>query len=79
MPDPDGDAEQAVREAAYFIWEREGRPEGRAPDHWMRAVIERAREERRRDDEPEEEEEKVLAGRPDANMPALWTKDVRGG
>ena len=56
MPDPDGDAEQAVREAAYFIWEREGRPEGRAPDHWRRAVIERAREERRRDDEPEEEE-----------------------
>jgi Protein of unknown function (DUF2934) len=78
MADPDGDAEQAVREAAYFIWEREGRPEGRAPDHWRRAVIERAREERRRDDEPDEEE-KVLAGRRDANMPALLTKDVRGG
>lgn len=26
-----------------------------------------------------EEEEKVLAGRPDANMPALLTKDVLGG
>ena len=79
MADPDRCAEQAVREAAYFIWEREGRPEGRAPDHWRRAVIERAREERRRDDEPEEEEEKVLDGRPDANIPALLSKDVRGG
>ena len=78
MPDPDRNAEQAVRETAYFIWEREGRPEGRAPDHWRRAVIERAREERRRDDEAKEEE-KVLAGRPDANMPALLTQDVRGG
>ncbi len=26
-----------------------------------------------------EEEEKVLAGRPDANIPALLTKDVLGG
>jgi DUF2934 family protein len=78
MPDPDRNAEQAVCEAAYFIWEREGCPEGRAPDHWRRAAIERAREEHCRDDEPEEEE-KVLAGRPDANMPALLTKDVRGG
>ena len=79
MPDPDRNAEQAVREAAYFIWEREGRPDGRALDHWRRAAIEMACEERRRYDEPEEEEEKVLVGRPDANMPALLTKDVQGG
>ena len=79
MPDPDPNAEQAVREAAYFIWQREGRPDGQAQVHWKRAVIERSREERRRDDEPMEEEEKVLAGRLDANMPALLTKDVRGG
>jgi len=26
-----------------------------------------------------DEEEKVLAGRPDANMPALLTQDVPGG
>ena len=32
-----------------------------------------------RPDEPLEEEEKVLAGKPDANMPALLTKDVLGG
>jgi hypothetical protein len=30
-------------------------------------------------DEPMDEEEKVLANRPDANMPALLTKDVPGG
>ena len=78
MPNPDRNAEQAVREAAYFIWEREGRPEGQAQDHWRRAVIQRSREECHRDDELEEEE-KVLARRPDANMPALLTKDVRGG
>ena len=78
MPNPDRNAEQAVREAAYFIWEREGRPEGQAQDHWRRAVIQRSREECHRDDEPEEEE-KVLARRPDANVPALLTKDVRGG
>ena len=26
-----------------------------------------------------EDEEKVLAGRPDANIPAMLTKDVKGG
>jgi hypothetical protein len=30
-------------------------------------------------DEPMEDEEKILAGRPDVNMPALLTKDVHGG
>ena len=30
-------------------------------------------------DEPMDEEEKVLAGRPDANVPALLTQDVLGG
>ena len=77
MSDRDRNVERAVREAAYFIWEHEGRPEGQAQDHWKRAVIERSRE--RCDDEPMEEEEKVMAGRPDANMPALLTKDVPGG
>jgi hypothetical protein len=32
-----------------------------------------------RPDQVVEEEEKVLAGRLDANMPALLTKDVLGG
>jgi hypothetical protein len=30
-------------------------------------------------DEPMDEEEKVIAGRPDAIMPALFTQDVLGG
>jgi hypothetical protein len=73
MPDPDRNTEHAVREAAYFIWEREGRPEGRAQDHWVEALIATSR------NDPMEDEEKILAGRPDANMPALLTKDVPGG
>jgi len=26
-----------IRRMAYALWEREGRPEGRALDHWQRA------------------------------------------
>ena len=40
MPELDAYAEQVIRETAYFIWEREGRPEGYAQDHWERATIE---------------------------------------
>jgi hypothetical protein len=79
MPDPDRTAEGVICEAAYFIWEREGRPAGRALDHWVHAIIETRGDERRRDDEPLEDEEKVLAGHPGANMTALLTKDVPGG
>jgi hypothetical protein len=61
------------------IWESEGRPEGRADDHWQFAFIENSSGERVRDDEHMDDEEKILAGRPDANIPALLTKDVRGG
>lgn len=28
---------ERTREGAYFLWEDEGRPEGRAQDHWLRA------------------------------------------
>ena len=77
MPEINHNDEQTVRDRAYLIWEREGRPEGRAHDHWYRAI----REEFHREpgsDEPMSEEEKVLAGRIDANMPALLTKDCTG-
>ena len=67
-------SDEDVREAAYFIWEREGRPEGRALDHWARALT----EVRGTDDKPLGEEEKIMANLP-ANLPALLTKDVRGG
>lgn len=29
--------EQKVRELAYAIWEKEGRPEGKALEHWLKA------------------------------------------
>ena len=79
MAENDRDSEQAIRERAYLIWEREGRPEGRADDHWRHATVEGSGDASPRDDEPMEDEEKILAGRPDANIPALLTKDVQGG
>jgi hypothetical protein len=27
--------EREIRDAAYYLWEEEGRPEGRALDHWL--------------------------------------------
>ncbi|MFC7538210.1 DUF2934 domain-containing protein [Siccirubricoccus deserti] len=35
--------EHHLRERAYFLWEREGRPEGRAHEFWCRARQEEAR------------------------------------
>jgi len=29
----------AIREQAYFLWEQEGRPEGRETEYWMRAKL----------------------------------------
>jgi hypothetical protein len=75
MPELDANQEQAVRETAYFLWEREGCPEGRALDHWHRAITEQWG----REGETMEDEEKVLAGRTDADIPAMLTKDVKGG
>ena len=79
MPGSARNEEHAIRERAYLIWEREGRPEGRAEEHWQSALTEVSDNDRDRDDEFMEDEEKVLAGRIDANIPALLTKDVRGG
>ena len=70
----DQDGEQAIRKRAYLIWKREGCPNGRALDHWVQACAEVRERQEHMDDE-----EKVLAGRLDANMPALLTKDVQGG
>ena len=60
-----------------YIWERDGRPEGQAEAHWLSAAREQSGNEPA--DEFMDDEEKILAGRPDANMPALLTKDVHGG
>jgi Protein of unknown function (DUF2934) len=78
MPDPDRAAEQAIRETAYFIWDREGRPDGRAESHWQHAAADCASP-RVPHDEFLDDEEKILAGQPDVNMTALLTKDVFGG
>jgi hypothetical protein len=32
--------ENTIREYAYHLWEKEGRPEGRALDHWIAAKSE---------------------------------------
>ena len=32
--------ESEIRERSYQIWQNEGRPEGRAWDHWLRAEAE---------------------------------------
>ena len=36
---PMNDREQQVRERAYYMWEAEGRPHGRAEIHWIMAEI----------------------------------------
>ena len=68
--------EKLVRERAYFIWEREGRPNGRAHEHWHRAVAEQVRPDW--DDDLTFDLEAIVEGRP-ADYPAVLTKDTRGG
>jgi hypothetical protein len=34
------DTESIVRERAYMLWERSGRPHGRDKDHWFQALKE---------------------------------------
>jgi len=33
-------SDEAIRLRSYYIWEREGRPEGCDADHWLRALSE---------------------------------------
>jgi hypothetical protein len=57
-----------------------GAPKDALRDHWERAIIEiSGGDTRRRHDEFLQDEEKIMAGRPDVNMPALLTKDLPGG
>lgn len=30
--------EAAIREQAYYLWEQDGRPDGRAAEYWLKAV-----------------------------------------
>jgi len=52
--------EQRVRERAYAIWERAGRPEGQAVDHWDQAEAQIAAEEKGLEQEVELEAEGVV-------------------
>lgn len=38
------DVDRRIRERAYRLWIEEGRPDGRAEDHWQRAAAQIARE-----------------------------------
>jgi hypothetical protein len=40
---PAGDEKDQIRERAYELWEREGRPHGRHLDHWVQAEREKAK------------------------------------
>ncbi|HET6618363.1 MAG TPA: DUF2934 domain-containing protein [Dongiaceae bacterium] len=39
------DRDERIRQRAHNIWEQEGRPDGRAKDHWDRAAQDLDREE----------------------------------
>ncbi len=43
-PWSDPDFELAVRETAYFLWEQDGKPQGREQDYWFRALERQLRE-----------------------------------
>lgn len=43
MPSLEG-FDVAVRDTAYFLWEQDGRPEGRADEYWYRALEQHFRE-----------------------------------
>lgn len=40
------DRHSEIERRAYFIWNQEGRPDGMALEHWLRAEAEVAREDR---------------------------------
>jgi len=50
------DQRQMIRELAYQMWEIEGRPEGRALEHWVRAehkVLSNGADEHRKSEHPQ--------------------------
>ena len=52
--------EQRVQERAYEIWERTGRPEGKAVEDWLQAEAEIVAEEKGLEQEVELEAEGVV-------------------
>ena len=37
---PSSPSEEEIRVRSYLIWEREGQPEGKSQEHWLRAKAE---------------------------------------
>ena len=37
-------SDSVIREQAYFLWEQDGKPEGRENDYWFRALERQLRE-----------------------------------
>jgi hypothetical protein len=73
---PKPDRDKTVRERAYYIWEGEGRPDGRDREHWLRAVAYAAPVEH--DADFLADQEAIVDGLP-ADLPAVLTKDAHGG
>ena len=42
-----GNSDEAIKERAYHIWMREGRPHGRDFEHWVQAQVELEAEQRK--------------------------------
>ncbi len=40
MPEADEMLEDRIRDCAYFLWEKDGQPDGRAEEYWERARAE---------------------------------------
>lgn len=45
-PEEDDPFREAVRRTAYFLWEQDGRPEGRHEEYYLRALEQHHREQR---------------------------------
>jgi hypothetical protein len=58
----DRDRETRIRERAYEIWLREGRPHGRDGEHWQRAAAEIAAASAAAGNDPPREPETVDGG-----------------
>lgn len=70
-------SDEAIRQRAHHIWEREGRPEGRSEDHWQMARTELANEtELGRAMEPNPAVEREVADHPEPVEPLEAVENV---